>query len=204
MTTSSDNIPCRYAERMAKKKSARERMMRGKRSSQGLLVVHTGAGKGKSSAAFGMVLRCIGHGLKTGVVQFIKGAWDTGEHRVLAGFPGLVTFLAMGEGFTWETQNRDRDVAAARRAWEMAESMLADPTYRMVVLDELNVVLRYQYLKLEEVIAAILARPGGQHAVVTGRNAPEGLVEVADLVTEMTLIKHPFRRGIKAQSGVEF
>ena len=193
-----------HAERMAKKKAARDRMMAGKTDDKGLLIIHTGTGKGKSSAAFGMVLRCIGHGLQSGVVQFIKGAWDTAERRVLSGFPDLVTFLAMGEGFTWETQDRSRDIALASRAWAAAKAMLADPAYRMVVLDELNVVLRYEYLALDTVTAALSARPPGQHVVITGRNAPVPLVETADLVTEMTLIKHPFRKGIKAQAGVEF
>ncbi|KAF0117153.1 MAG: ATP:corrinoid adenosyltransferase [Rhodospirillaceae bacterium] len=204
MSGSHTTDPDSHAERMAKKKAARDRMMAGKTDGKGLLIVHTGTGKGKSSAAFGMVLRCIGHGLKSGVVQFIKGAWDTAERRVLSGFPDLVTFLTLGEGFTWETQDRTRDIAATSRAWAAATAMLADPAYRMVVLDELNVVLRYDYLDLDTVTAALSARPPGQHVVITGRNAPVPLVEMADLVTEMTLIKHPFRKGIKAQAGVEY
>ena len=204
MSGSHTTDPDSHAERMAKKKAARDRMMAGKTDGKGVLIVHTGTGKGKSSAAFGMVLRCIGHGLKSGVVQFIKGAWDTAERRVLSGFPDLVTFLAMGEGFTWETQDRTRDIAATSRAWAAATAMLADPAYRMVVLDELNVVLRYDYLDLDTVTAALSARPPGQNVVITGRNAPVPLVEMADLVTEMTLIKHPFRKGIKAQAGVEY
>ncbi len=199
-----DSATDSHASRMAKKKAARDRLMAGKTADKGLLIVHTGIGKGKSSAAFGMVLRCIGHGLKAGVVQFIKGAWETAEHRVLSGFPELVTFLAMGEGFTWETQDRDRDVAAAKRAWAAAAAMLADPAYRMVVLDELNVVLRYGYLPLGAVMAALQARPSGQHVVITGRHAPDDLVAAAGLVTEMALIKHPFHDGIKAQPGIEY
>lgn len=194
----------RHKERMARKKATRDRLMARKTEARGLLIVHTGPGKGKSTAAFGMVLRCVGHGLKAGVVQFIKGAWDTAERRVLEGFGELVTFRAMGEGFTWETQDRARDVAAAARAWEEAAAMLADPAYRMVVLDEINVALRYDYLSADAVLAALAARPAGQHVVLTGRNAAPQVVEAADLVTEMTLVKHPFRQGIKAQPGVEF
>ncbi|WP_142849218.1 cob(I)yrinic acid a,c-diamide adenosyltransferase [Telmatospirillum sp. J64-1] len=194
----------RHREKMAKKKAARDRMMANKSDQKGLLIVHTGPGKGKSSAAFGMAIRCVGHGMKVGVVQFIKGAWDTAERRVLESFGELVEFKAMGEGFTWETQDRERDIAAAKRAWDEAARMLADPTYRMVILDELNIVLRYDYLPPDLVLQALAARPEGQHVVVTGRNAKEELIEQADLVTEMTLVKHPFRAGIKAQPGVEF
>jgi cob(I)alamin adenosyltransferase len=194
----------RHKAKMAKKKATRDRMMAGKVAERGLLIVHTGPGKGKSTAAFGMAVRCIGHGMKVGIIQFIKGAWDTAERRVLEGFPDLVTFKAMGEGFTWETQDRQRDIAAAIRAWEEACRLLADPETRMVILDELNVVLRYGYLELDPVLAAIAARPAGQHVVITGRNAPEGLLERADLVTEMSMVKHPFRAGVKAQKGVEF
>jgi len=178
--------------------------MAGKTAEKGLVIVHTGPGKGKSTAAFGMALRCVGHGKKVGVVQFIKGAWDTAERRVLSSFADLVTFKAMGEGFTWETQDRERDIAAAGRAWAEAERMLADAGLAMVILDELNVALRYGYVGEEAVLAAIAARPSGQHVVVTGRGAPEALTAAADLVTEMTLVKHPFRDGVKAQPGVEF
>ena len=194
----------RHRDKMAKKKAAREKIMAKKSGEKGLLIVHTGTGKGKSSAAFGMAIRCVGHGMKVGVIQFIKGAWDTAERRVLESFGELVTFKAMGEGFTWETQDRARDIAAAIRAWDEAREMLADPSYAMVILDELNVVLRYGYLDLEPVLDGLSARPDRQHAVVTGRNAPEALVAAADLVTEMTLVKHPFREGVKAQPGVEF
>ncbi len=194
----------RHRRKMAKKKAARERMMAGKTEERGLIIVHTGPGKGKSTAAFGMALRCVGHGMPVGIVQFIKGAWDTAERRVLEGFGELVTFRAMGEGFTWETQDRARDVAAAERAWETAAAMLSDPRLRMVVLDEVNVVLRYGYVPTERVLAALAARPREQHVVLTGRGAAPEVIERADLVTEMTLVKHPFRAGIKAQAGVEF
>ena len=193
-----------HREKMQKKKAVRDRMMAGKTAEKGLVIVHTGPGKGKSTAAFGMALRCVGHGKKVGVVQFIKGAWDTAERRVLSSFADLVTFKAMGEGFTWETQDRERDIAAAGRAWAEAERMLADAGLAMVILDELNVALRYGYVGEEAVLAAIAARPSGQHVVVTGRGAPEALTAAADLVTEMTLVKHPFRDGVKAQPGVEF
>lgn len=194
----------RHHEKMAKKKAARDRLMAKKTENRGLLIVHTGAGKGKSSAAFGMGLRCVGHGMKLGVIQFIKGAWDTAERRVLSSFGDRVTFKAMGEGFTWETQDRARDIAAAERAWTEAQALLADSDYAMVILDELNIVLRYGYLPCEPVLAAIAARPAGQHVVITGRNALDSVVAAADLVTEMTLVKHPFRDGVKAQPGVEY
>ena len=194
----------RHREKMAKVKAARERMMQAKTVEKGLLIVHTGAGKGKSTAAFGLLLRALGHGMRAGVVQFVKGAWATGERSFLERFPDLVTFRAMGEGFTWETQDRERDIAAARAAWEAAKAMIADPSYRLVVLDELNIVLRYGTLPLDEVLQALKARPPALHLVVTGRNAPPELIAEADLVTEMTLVKHPFREGVKAQKGIEF
>ena len=193
-----------HADKMKRIKAARDRMMAGKTGDRGLLIVHTGKGKGKSSAAFGMVMRCLGHGMRVGIVQFIKGAWETGEARLLAHFPELVEIRTLGEGFTWETQDRARDLAAAGRAWNAARGMLSDPGFAMVVLDELNVALRYDLVPLADVLAALAQRPALQHAVVTGRNAPEGLIEAADLVTEMSLVKHPFRDGIKAQKGVEF
>lgn len=193
-----------HAEKMARIKAARDRIMATKTVERGILLVNTGKGKGKSSSAFGMVMRCLGHGMQVGIVQFIKGAWETGEAKFLARFPDLVTIRTLGEGFTWETQDRTRDLAAATRAWEAARAMLADPAYRMVVLDEINVALRYELVDLAAVLEALAARPVHQHAVLTGRNAPEALVEAADLVTEMTLVKHPFRAGIKAQAGVEF
>ncbi len=206
MTLESPTPPDQDAHKakMARIKAARDRLMATKTETRGLVIVHTGKGKGKSSAAFGMVMRCLGHGLRVGIVQFIKGAWTTGEARFLARFPELVDIKTMGEGFTWATQDRTRDVAAATRAWAAAEAMLADSVYRMVVLDEINVVLRYDYLDLDRVLAVLTARPRDMHVVATGRNAPARLVEAADLVTEMTLVKHPFRDGVRAQPGVEF
>jgi cob(I)alamin adenosyltransferase len=193
-----------HADKMRKKKEARTRMLATKTDERGLLIVHTGKGKGKSTAAFGMVFRAIGHNFKVGVVQFVKGAWGTGERDVLEHFPDLVTIRAMGEGFTWDTQDRQRDLAAARAAWEQAKAMIADPQYKMVLLDELNIVLRYDYLPLEEVIEVLKAKPRDLHVIVTGRNAKDELIEIADLVTEMNEIKHPFRSGVKAQAGIEF
>jgi len=198
------DINAEHRAKMARRKAARERVLATKTEERGLVIVHTGAGKGKSTAAFGMVLRCIGHGMRVGVVQFVKGAWGTGERDVLAKFPDLVTCRAMGEGFTWDTQDRERDIAAARAAWDVAKTMIADPSYRLVLLDELNIVLRYDYLPLDEVLAVLRAKPRDLHVVVTGRNAKPELVELADLVTEMTLVKHPFRAGVKAQKGIEF
>ena len=201
---SEDEVNRLHREKMERRQAARRKVLATKTEERGLLIVHTGAGKGKSTAAFGMVLRCLGHGMRVGVVQFVKGAWGTGERTVLARFPELVTCRAMGEGFTWDTQDRARDVAAARSAWAVAQKMIADPSYRLVLLDELNIVLRYDYLAVDEVVAALKAKPRDLHVVVTGRNAPPALIEAADLVTEMTLVKHPFRAGVKAQAGVEF
>jgi len=194
----------RHADKMRKKKAARDKIIAGKTIEKGLLIVHTGKGKGKSTAAFGMIFRCIGHGMRAGVIQFVKGSWATGERTVLEKFPELVTIRAMGEGFTWETQDRARDIAHARAAWEESKAMIADPSYRMVLLDELNIVLRYDYLPLDEVLEVLRKKPADKHIVVTGRNAREELIALADLVTEMTEIKHPFRAGVKAQAGVEF
>jgi cob(I)alamin adenosyltransferase len=200
--TEDDNS--RHHEKMRKKKAARDKIMAGKTIEKGLLIVHTGKGKGKSTAAFGMVFRAIGHGMRVGVVQFVKGAWGTGERTVLEKFPELVTIKAMGEGFTWETQDRERDIAHARAGWEEAKRMIADPGYAMVMLDELNIVLRYDYLPLVEVLEVLRNKPMDKHVIVTGRNARDELIEIADLVTEMELIKHPFRAGVKAQAGIEF
>jgi cob(I)alamin adenosyltransferase len=194
----------RHHDKMAKKKAARDKIMAGKTIERGLLIVHTGKGKGKSTAAFGMVFRHIGHGMRAGVIQFVKGSWGTGERTVLEKFPERVTIKAMGEGFTWETQDINRDIAHARAGWEEAKRMIADPSYKMVMLDELNIVLRYDYLPLAEVLEVLKNRPADKHIVVTGRNAKEELIEIADLVTEMELIKHPFRSGVKAQAGIEF
>jgi cob(I)alamin adenosyltransferase len=196
----------RHAAKMAKKKAARDRMMAEKSGEKGLIIVHTGAGKGKSSSAFGMILRCVAHGLPCAVVQFIKGAWDTGERRLLtSNFGDLCQFYAMGEGFTWETQDRTRDIAAAQAGWDKAKALITDETLRMVVLDEINIALRYDYLDINEVVAFLQnSKPPLTHVVLTGRNARQELIDAADLVTEMTLVKHPFRSGIKAQPGVEF
>jgi cob(I)alamin adenosyltransferase len=195
----------RHAAKMAKKKAVRDRMMAEKSGEKGLIIVHTGAGKGKSSSAFGMILRCVAHGFPCAVVQFIKGAWDTGERRLLTShFGDLCQFYAMGEGFTWETQDRARDIAAAKAGWERAKSLIMDPSLRMVVLDEINIALRYDYLDVNEIVTFLKDKPPLTHVVLTGRNAKQELIDAADLVTEMTLVKHPFRSGIKAQPGVEF
>jgi cob(I)alamin adenosyltransferase len=199
-----EEINRQHNEKAARRKAARERMLATKTEERGLLIVHTGKGKGKSTAAFGLVLRCLGHGMRVGIVQFVKGVWTSGERLALERFGDLVTCRAMGEGFTWDTQDRARDIAAARRAWEAARAMMADPSYRLVLLDELNIVLRYDYLPLDEVVAALRAKPRDLHVVVTGRNAKPDLIEAADLVTDMTLVKHPFRAGVKAQPGIEF
>jgi len=195
-----------HAAKMVRIKAARDRMMAGKTGEKGLVIVHTGAGKGKSSAAFGMVLRCIAHNMPCAVVQFIKGGWDTGERRLLTEhFSELCQFYAMGEGFTWETQDKERDIAAARAGWEKAKDLIRDETLRLVLLDEINIALRYGYLDLGEVLTFLREeKPPMTHVVLTGRNAAPELVEAADLVTEMTQVKHPFRAGIKAQPGVEF
>ncbi|MBI1206369.1 MAG: cob(I)yrinic acid a,c-diamide adenosyltransferase [Azospirillum sp.] len=197
-------IDARHAEKMAAKKAARAKILANKTVEKGLLIVHTGKGKGKSTAAFGMVMRAIGHGFKVAVVQFVKGKWETGERVVLEAFPDQVEIATMGEGFTWETQDRQRDLAAARAGWDRAAAALANPDYKLVVLDELNIVLRYDYLPVAEIVAVLQARPPGQHVIVTGRNAKDELIELADLVTEMTQVKHPFRDGVKAQPGIEF
>lgn len=194
----------RHTEKMKKRQAAHRRIMAEKTVEKGLLIVHTGKGKGKSTAAFGMALRAIGHGMKVGIVQFVKGAMSTGEKVVFDAFPDQVAFLPMGEGFTWDTQDRTRDIAAARAAWNEVKRMIADPAYALVIADELNIVLRYDYLPTDEIVAELAARPAMKHVVVTGRNAPEALIEAADLVTEMTQVKHPFRSGVKAQAGIEF
>lgn len=196
----------RHASKMAKKKAARDKIMATKEGDKGLVIVHTGAGKGKSSSGFGMILRCIAHEMPCAVVQFIKGAWDTGERRLIeANFADLCQFYAMGEGFTWETQDRERDVAAAQAGWAKAKELILDPEIQFVLLDEINIALRYDYLDIAEVVAFLRDhKPPMTHVCLTGRNAKEELIELADLVTEMTLIKHPFRAGIKAQKGVEY
>ena len=199
-----DDDAARYAAKMAKRKAVQDAEVAGKTIEKGLLMVHTGPGKGKTTAAFGLLLRMVGRGRRCGVVQFIKGAWSTGERTALLRFDDLVEWHTMGEGFTWETQDRARDVAAARRAWDKAVDLMHQPGLGLLVLDELNIALRYDYLPEAEVIAALQARPAGLHVVVTGRNARPALIEAADLVTEMTLVKHHFAAGVKAQEGVEF
>ncbi|WP_254913669.1 cob(I)yrinic acid a,c-diamide adenosyltransferase [Sphingobium sp. Z007] len=199
-----DDTQARHADKMRKKQAAQAKIMATKTQEKGLLIVHTGKGKGKTSAALGMVVRAIGHGMKVGVVQFVKGAMTTGEKTVFDAFPEQVEFKQMGEGFTWDTQDRARDVAAARTAWDEVRRMVADPAYHMVLADELNIVLRYDYLPLDEVLAVLTARDAMKHVIVTGRNAPDALIDAADLVTDMTMVKHPFRSGVKAQAGIEF
>jgi cob(I)alamin adenosyltransferase len=201
----SDAEALRHREKMVKRKAVQDAEVASKAiAEKGLLIVHTGPGKGKSTAAFGLLLRALGHDWPCGVVQFIKGAWDAGERRAFARFSDLLSWHTMGEGFTWETQDRGRDVAAAQAAWTKAQELMADPKIRLLVLDELNIALRYDYLPLSEVVAALRGRRPDLHVVVTGRNAKPEMLEAADLVTEMTLIKHPFKAGVKAQAGIEF
>ncbi|MCI1437162.1 MAG: cob(I)yrinic acid a,c-diamide adenosyltransferase [Acetobacter indonesiensis] len=198
------NEQTRHREKMQKRKAVQDQEVASKSIEKGLLMVNTGPGKGKSTAAFGLLLRTLGYGRRVVVVQFIKGAWDTGERRALDRFEDLVEWHALGEGFTWETQDRTRDIAACERAWAVAKAALARPDVALVVLDELNIALRYDYLPVTQVLADIAARAAGQHVVVTGRNAKPELIEAADLVTEMALVKHHFKNGVKAQQGVEF
>lgn len=194
----------RHRTKMAKRKAVQDAEVAGKTVEKGLLIVHTGTGKGKSTAAFGLALRMLGRGHRVGVVQFIKGAWHSAERDALAAFGDQVSWHTMGEGFTWETQDIKRDIAAAERAWAKALELMADPTFGLVILDELNIALRYEYLDLHAVVAALRQRRAGLHVVVTGRNAKPELTEAADLVTEMTLMKHHFAAGVKAQAGIEF
>lgn len=209
MSTSDEDPFARANEKARKKKAAREKMLATKTIEKGLLIVHTGNGKGKSTAAFGLVARALGNGMKVGIVQYVKGKWETGERHVLEAFADQVTVRTMGEGFTWDTQDRARDIAAAERAWETSKEMIEacrgdDPAYDLIVLDELNIALRYEHIDLTEVVQTLNARPQMLHIVVTGRNAKPELIEAADLVTEMTMVKHPFRSGVKAQKGIEF
>ena len=193
-----------HTEKKSKIKAAKDALYASKTQEKGLIVVHTGTGKGKSTAAWGMVLRCLGHGFQVGIVQFVKGARDIGERAVFAKFADQLQFVAHGEGFTWETQDRQKDMALARAAFDAAKRMMADPSVRMVVMDELNIALRYDYLPLDEVLAVLRNKRPELHVVITGRNAKAEVIEAADLVTEMQLVKHPFRSGIKAQAGIEF
>jgi cob(I)alamin adenosyltransferase len=198
-------LDARHAEKMRKKKAARDKILATKTIQRGLLIVHTGKGKGKSTAAFGMVFRALGHGMPVAIVQFVKGRWQTGERAALEKFGDLVSINTMGEGFTWDTQDRQRDIAAARAAWEKAKALILAGKHKMVVLDELNIVLRYEYLPIGEVVEFLKTkRPADVHVIVTGRNAADELIEIADLVTEMEMVKHPFRSGVKAQQGIEF
>jgi len=205
-----DEINERANEKARKRKAAREKILADKTKEKGLLIVHTGKGKGKSTAAFGLVARAIGNGMRVGVVQYVKGKWETGERKVLEHFPEQVEIRTMGEGFTWDTQDRARDIKAAKAAWAASKEMIEaargpDPKFDMVLLDELNIVLRYDYLPLAEVVAFLKDKPADLHVIVTGRNAKPELIEAADLVTEMTQVKHPFReQGVKAQKGIEF
>lgn len=194
----------RHRAKMAKRKSVQDQEVAEKTVEKGLLIVHTGTGKGKSTAAFGLALRMLGRGRRVGVVQFVKGAWHTAERDALAKFDDQVAWHSMGEGFTWETQDLARDIAAAERAWAKAVELMDDPSFGLVILDELNIALRYDYLPLDEVIATLKARRPDLHVVVTGRNAKPELIEAADLVTDMTLVKHHFAAGVKAQPGIEF
>ena len=194
----------RANEKARNKKAARDKILATKTIEKGLLIVRTGMGQGKSTAAMGPAMTAIGHGMRVGIVQFVKGKWGTGERSVLERFPDLVTIRAMGEGFTWETQDRERDIAAAKKAWEASKEMISSGNYDLVLLDELNIVLRYESLPLDDVVAFLSNRPEMLHVVVTGRNAKDKLIGTADLVTEMTQIKHPFRAGVKAQKGIEF
>ena len=194
----------RHAEKMAKKKAARDKIVATKTIEKGLLIVHTGKGKGKSTAAMGLAVRAIGNGMKVGIVQFVKGVWETGERGVLDKFPELCVIKAMGEGFSWETQDRQRDIQAAENAWQMAKDMMDDESFDLIILDELNIPLRYDNLDIDAVVKTLRDKRERLHVVVTGRNAKEPLLEAADLVTEMTMVKHPFRAGVKAQKGIEF
>lgn len=202
--TNETNEAARYKAKMAKRKALQDAEVASKTIEKGLLIVNTGPGKGKSTAAFGLMLRALGHGWRVGVVQFIKGAWETGERRALDAFGEQIAWHTMGEGFTWETQDKARDIAAATRAFEKVKELMADDSIRLIVLDELNIALRYDYLPLAEVIATLQARRSDLHIVVTGRNAKPEMIEAADLVTEMTLVKHHFTAGVKAQEGIEF
>jgi cob(I)alamin adenosyltransferase len=204
MKTVDSSTEERHRAKMAKRKQVQDAEVAEKKIEKGLLIVNTGPGKGKTTAAFGLALRMLGHGRRVGVVQFIKGGWQTGERDAFAAFGDKVSWHTMGEGFTWETQDLARDIAAATRAWEKARELMADPSISLLVLDEINIALRYDYLPLGEVVAALKARRPDLHVVVTGRNAKPELVEAADLVTEMGSVKHHFSAGVKAQQGIEF
>ena len=199
-----NDINEQHRVRMARKKTIIDGKIAAAQKDIGIIIVNTGNGKGKSSSGFGMVVRALGHGMKVAVVQFIKGAMSTGEEKFLRRFPGEVSFHAMGEGYTWETQDRERDVVKAQQAWELARGFLSDPSIGLVLFDELNIALKYRYLDVDIVIADLLARPEMQHVVITGRGAPEQLIDIADTVTEMAMVKHAFKAGIAAQAGTEW
>jgi cob(I)alamin adenosyltransferase len=204
MSTVDDTEAERHRAKMAKRKAVQDAEVADKKIEKGLLIVHTGTGKGKSTAAFGLALRMLGRGKRVGVVQFIKGAWQSAERDALETFGDQVSWHTMGEGFTWDTQDLKRDIAAAERAWSKARELMADPTLALLILDELNIALRYDYLDLQSVIATLGARRPDLHVVITGRNAKPDLIAAADLVTEMNLVKHHFAAGVKAQPGIEF
>jgi cob(I)alamin adenosyltransferase len=204
MKSVDDDQAARHKAKMAKRKAVQDAEVAGKTVEKGLLIVNTGPGKGKTTAAFGLALRMLGYGKRVGVVQFVKGAWHTGEKAAFEAFGDRILWYSMGEGFTWETQDLKRDIAAAQAAWAKARELIADPSISLVVLDELNIALRYDYLDLDEVVSALKARREGLHVVVTGRNAKPALVDAADLVTEMGASKHHFAAGVKAQEGIEF
>ncbi len=199
-----EELNARHADKMAKKKVARDKMIATKTKEKGLLMIHTGKGKGKSTAAMGLAIRAMGNDKRVCIIQFVKGVWETGERKILAQFPELCTIKAMGEGFTWDTQDRNRDIQAAKSAWEFAKEVCNDESYDMIIMDELNIVLRYDYLDINEVVDFLAHKRENLHVLVTGRNAKEELIEVADLVTDMGQIKHHFRSGVKAQIAIEF
>ena len=194
----------RYNARMKRVQAARERMQARRTLERGLLIVHTGNGKGKSSSAFGMAIRSLGWGMKVGIVQYVKGSWETGEKNFFQAYPDLLTFEVMGEGFTWDTQDREKDIAAARAAWERSKQLILDPDYDFIILDELNIVLRQDTLPIDEIVAFLKGRPLTKHICITGRNAKPELIELADLVTEFGEVRHPYKAGFKAQKGVEY
>ena len=203
MTEAAASETARHREKMAKRKSAKDKILASKTRNKGLLIVHTGKGKGKTTAAMGLVLRALGRGSRVAVVQFIKGQWETGEKMALARFEAC-RFYTLGEGFTWETQDKQRDIKAVRNAWQRARTLIEDGSCDLLLLDEINIALRYDYLSIDEVLEALANKPDALHIVLTGRNAPQGLIDASDLTTEMTEIKHPFRAGIRAQEGIEF
>jgi len=204
MTTEIDNSQLRHKKKMQKIQAVKVKILSAKTVEKGLIIVHTGAGKGKSTAALGMALRMMGHGMKVAIIQFIKGAMDTGEQAIFDAFPDLVEMRPMGEGFTWDTQDRQRDIKKVREAWEACKARIMDPDWKMVICDELNIAIRCDYLPVDEVLEVLAQKPDDTHVIITGRNAHVRLIEAADLVTEMSLVKHPFRAGVKAQAGIEF